>query len=151
MGMNLRGHYKQFDQDKYNKNDARAKNFGLKILNHDGAEPLWYENPDKYGPDLTDGFEFVEVEMKWEWTGPYFNFDTLHLPERKKKWRHLPIEYWIINRELSCAAIIDASEVKDEYLKEVRNRRFPNGGEYFFKIPVANCRWVRIEVEDNAS
>jgi len=141
--MDLRGHYKPFNQNTFDKNDTKAKNAALGVLNL--TEPFWYVNPDQYGPDLTDGFEFIEVEVKYHWTGSIFQFDTLHLPERKKKWRHLPIEYWILNREATHALVVDASNVKDEYLRDVPNWRFPNGGEYFFKVPSGDCRLIQLK------
>jgi hypothetical protein len=126
-----------FDRNLYDDNDS-AKELVLEFLNAT-TEATWSVGEDPYGPDLENDetTELVEVEVKHNWKSGIadFPFTTVQLPERKSKWKDLPISFWVLRSDHQRAIIIPASALQEKYLKEVSNK-FVRKGEYFYQIPV---------------
>ncbi len=79
---------KYFDRDHFARPDAHAKEIAGQFwinLRYDCIE-----NPDEYGVAVlveSKGRKFgSEVKINTGWHGPEFNFPTLHIPFRKKKF-----------------------------------------------------------------
>lgn len=133
------GVFKPFSKALYSEFD-KAKGSVLDFLGES-----WSINPDQYGPDLTDGVKWVEVEIKTHWkTPPKFPYPTVQLPERKGKWKHLNIEYWILNPEATHAVVIPASALLEEFLIEVPNK-YVVSGEKFYQIPIELCKILNLK------
>lgn len=142
----MQGKYKQFSQEDYENNNARAVNAVIHYLNHVGLYAR--ENDDKYGVDILvygRGYKHttnIEVEIKYNWKSDQtdFPYDTVQLPERKRKFRDLPksTEFWILRPDLKAVVIIPDTSVREEYLTEVPNYKIQSG-EMFYKIPLSEC------------
>lgn len=75
---------KAFSRELYDKNDW-VKYLFIDILNS-RYECNPRVNPDDYGIDiLTDKYDY-EVEVKHNWTGVKFPYDTIHYSSRKIKF-----------------------------------------------------------------
>jgi histidinol phosphatase-like PHP family hydrolase len=75
---------KAFSRELYDKNDW-VKHLFIDILNS-RYECNPRVNPDDYGIDiLTDKYDY-EVEVKHNWTGVDFPYDTIHYSSRKIKF-----------------------------------------------------------------
>ena len=79
---------KYFDRDQFACHYAHAKEVARQFWINLGYD--YIEKTDKYGVDLLvagKGRKFgCEVEINTGWHGPEFNFPTLHIPFRKKKF-----------------------------------------------------------------
>lgn len=131
---------KRFDHELYKQNDQKAKKAVLKYLGKG-----WKENPKRTDVDLTNfiGTAFVECEIKQRFTGKEFPYETVQLPERKNKWKHLNVRYFILNKECTHAVIIYPKSLKKNRLKEVPNK-YVFKGEYFYQIPVKECDVIKL-------
>ena len=87
----------------------------------------------------------VECEIKRVWSGPVFPYETIQLPERKKKYLSpdYPIEYWLLNNEQTHAIVIPGALVAAATPVEVRNK-YVWRGELFYQIPIVDCRLVKL-------
>lgn len=76
---------KPFSQDLYDQDD-KAKLTVMKYLKSRDINAI--VNPDQFGVDLieTDGPRSWEVEVKHNWDGAGFPFDTVHISARKLKF-----------------------------------------------------------------
>ena len=75
---------KPFSQDLYDNNDW-VKHLFVDILNSVDTHNARI-NPNQYGIDIiTDDFDF-EVEIKHNWKGKEFPYDTMHYANRKRKF-----------------------------------------------------------------
>lgn len=82
---------KPFSKRLY-ENDDNAKDQFVEYLRENNYE-AWI-NPDRYGIDVLahkDGIDYMyEVEVKHNWKGPDFQYDTLHYSDRKRKFLDTP-------------------------------------------------------------
>jgi len=107
---------------------------------------IW-ENPNPYGQDLiaegSKGKFYVECEVKTVWKGEDFPFDSVQLPERKKKFFDKPTLFFVWNNELSTALLFKSNDIKDLTPVEVRNK-YVASGEMFYQIPLTLTGKVRM-------
>ena len=140
---------KPFDRALFAANDVLARDTITRQLASRGLTAV--PHTARYGIDLvikdatgviTLG---VECEIKRVWTGPVLPYDTIQLPERKKKYLSpdYPIEYWILNNEQTHALVIPGALVATAVPVEVRNK-YVWRGELFYQIPVLECRYEAI-------
>jgi hypothetical protein len=89
--------------------------------------------------------EHHEVEMKSGWSGKWPNWDTVHIPLRKKKLlgKSDRLVFWILNNDCSWAVLVNGIHLKDRYIKNIRNKRAPNG-EDFYDIPISLCNFINL-------
>lgn len=103
------------------------------------------DNPDEYGVDLIAEKDskrvYVEVEVKRGWHGPTFQYDTMHLPLRKRKFLDKPTKFMIFNNSLTHAAVISRKAIKNAPVSVVPNQKV-SIGERFFDIPVDDVTFV---------
>ena len=136
---------KKFDKDLYDTYDSIAKEAAKDALQKKGYTVC--DNTDKYAQDLVaekDGEMFlVETEVKNVWKGPEFPYDTVQLPERKKKFFKERTLFFIWNAELTHAIVFWSDDVKDLEPVEVPNK-YRYKGEYFFQIPVGENELARL-------
>jgi hypothetical protein len=140
------GQYKKFSAEDYENNNARAVAAVLNYLNSMGLYAR--ENDDRYGVDIIvygKGYKHIaniEVEIKYNWKSgeDTFPYDTIQLPERKRKFRDIPksTEFWVLRPDLGAVVIIPDTAVREEYLTEVPNSKIASG-ELFYKIPLSDC------------
>ena len=100
---------KAFEQEQWELFDTPAKNVATKFWMDLGYECI--ENPDDYRIDLLvngKGKEFgCEVEVKLGWYGLTFNFPTLHICSRKKKFMSPPSMFMVMNNSLTHGAVVN--------------------------------------------
>ncbi len=152
------GVHKKFSQKLFDQNDALARQAITTWLEGRGLSII--PNPNKFGVDLyvyrsvdfatqkkPEPFYAVECEIKRVWHGPTLPWGTVQLPWRKKKYSDdeaVPVEYWILNNELTHAIVIYEAELTDKRLTEVRNK-YVDRGEYFYQIPLDVCSIVELK------
>jgi hypothetical protein len=139
---------KPFSTSLYDTNDS-AKDIFIKWLTSQEIE-AWV-NPDQYGIDVLSknkaGIEHAwEVEVKHNWKGAKFPFDSLHYSNRKQKFLKNPksVSFVTFNSErthmlISKGVDLAAAEVvvKDTIYTE---------GEKFIEIPVDKCRLFSVKL-----
>lgn len=145
------GQYKQFDRELFEQQDQRTRSAVMEYLASEGL--YCTQNPDLYGPDLLvyRGYSklyYIEVECKLVWNNQHdpstgqrvFPWPTVQLPERKAKFtrKRLPVEFWILSKDLQTAVIIPDNVIDSSMLVPVSNR-LVSEGELFFQVPVSEC------------
>ena len=137
---------KRFDRYLYRKYDEQAKQAARALLSRSGFVVV--DNPDKYAADLIaqKGDEpsfFVEVEVKDVWKGDTFPYDSLQIPERKKKFAVHRTVFMIWNSEINHCASFWSDSVWGSELKVIPNKRGPEG-EKFFQIPLSKIKFSKL-------
>lgn len=134
---------KQFDKALFAKYDHLAREATLKALRERGYEAK--HNPDTYAQDLIatkDGKQFlVECEIKAVWRTESFPYESVQLPERKRKFFNKPTLFFIWNKSATKAAVFWDHHVKDLDPVEVHNV-YLDRGEKFFQIPLDRVRFI---------
>ena len=138
---------RKFDKESYKLNDKRAKDTIRRWLDSRG---IYSHIDEDYGVDIkaynpdTKRFSNHEVEMKNMWDGDWpCHWNTIHIPERKKKLLHNDrLFFWIIKGDCSEAWFINGGSLTDSILEEVPNRCIAQG-ERFFKVPIEKCKLVK--------
>jgi len=124
---------KQFERDVYEQYDNAAKFTAQKFWEQLGYE--CNENPDHFGVDLLvrgKGKSFgCEVEVKLGWHGPEFNFPTLRIPYRKKKFTERPCHFFVLNQGMTHAAIISRHTVLAAPIEVIPNVKVPVGEKFY--------------------
>jgi hypothetical protein len=140
---------KDFDQSLYDANDRAARIAIFEFLDSEGLYAI--DNDDRYGPDIVcySGLlphYYIECEVKQAWSAEDFPFDTLQLPHRKAKFLNtgLPIEFWILSKDLRQALIIPEHVIDDSLLREVPNK-YLESGELFYAIPLSECILISLK------
>ena len=136
---------KYFDRDQFARHDAHAKEVARQFWINLGYDCI--ENRDKYGVDLLvedKGRKFgSEVEVKTRWHGPEFDFPTLHIPFRKKKFTKEKVIVFVLNNARSHAAVVGRNDVVKSPVVKVKNKMVPMG-DYFFEIPLSDVQFINL-------
>lgn len=138
---------KPFDPASYNKYDKPAKKVFMAYLKDNGYTEV-IENPNKYGIDILatyiDGsLHKYDVEVKTGWKVKYFNWSTLHIPERKRKFAE-PINQFfvVINEQYQYAYVATGAKYleADSITIDTVNK----SEDHFVDIPVKECTLVEL-------
>ena len=132
---------KRFDRSLYKKYDELAKD--ATRLYHDTIGNPVQDHPDRYKQDLICDTHLVECEVKLVWEGDDFPYDTVQLPERKKKFFNTSTQFFIWNSTLTRAATFWSDDIKDLEPVEVPNK-YVYKGEYFYQIPLDMVTFVSL-------
>lgn len=128
---------KRFDRDLFQKYDQLARDVTTKYLQSIGYEVT--EHPDRYAQDLiarSEDKDFcVECEVKLVWEVSEFPYPNVQLPERKKKFFHVPTQFFIWNKPLEYAMTFWSYDVATLEPVEVPNK-YVYAGEYFYQVPM---------------
>ena len=123
---------KQFVEEQHAIHDAEAKEAVRKFWVKHGYDCI--ENPDDFGVGLLvegKGRKFgCEVETKTGWRGPEFEFPTLRIPFRKKKFAKGRATFFMLNNARSHAAVVGRNDVVKSPVMQVKNKMVPMG-DYF--------------------
>jgi hypothetical protein len=142
---------KPFNPILFKENDRLARAAGKKYWQSLGYDVI--DNPDRYGADLiVDNKFYCEVEIKKVWSGKEFKYDTLQVPERKKKFANLdmPCKFIVFNNEQSHGFLCEGETLMASPVVEVPNR-YVYRGEFFFQVPVVNTQLIEVPNHDNDS
>lgn len=138
---------KKFSKELHDENDTLARAAGKKYWSAFGYKVE--DNPDRYGADLVvnTGWEefYSEVEIKRVWSGPNFQYDTLQIPARKKKFTELdkPCMFVVLNKEQTHAFVCDSQTLIASPVVEVPNK-YVYSGEMFYQVPVSQLLFVEL-------
>lgn len=128
---------KPFDPALFDAYDLKARAATSAFIESQGWQVQ--DHPDKYAHDLVATRKgltiLIECEVKTMWHGRKFPFDTVQLPERKKKFFGANSVFFIWNKELSDAIYFWARDIDHLETVEVPNKYILHG-ERFFRIPM---------------
>lgn len=131
---------KRFDRELYQMYDQLAKEKVNTII--DKRRFKLQENPKKRGVDLFllnkgEHILNIETEIKRVWKDKEFQYDTVQIPERKKKFTNLelPTLFVMFNADQSSYLVIKDTDLVKSPLKEVPNR-YVFKEEYFYQVPL---------------
>ena len=105
------------------------------------------ENPDEFGVDLLvdgKGREFgCEVETKTGCHGPEFNYPTLRIPFRKKKFTKGRVTFFVLNSGRTHTAVVSRQRLLKSPVVQVKNKIVPTG-DYFYEIALEEVEFVNL-------
>lgn len=137
--------YKKFDRNLHEQNDSIAKKKAIRYFKRIGFNVI--ENPDPYGIDLISDKFYVDVEVKYSWSGSHdnFKFDKLNIPYRKLKFTKLdmPSAFMVMNKQKTYAFVVSGSLLAT-CPKQVVSNKYEKEDEWFFKVPVCKCTKVNL-------
>lgn len=140
--------YKQFDQATYDKYDP-AKHQVVEWLKRRNFT-AWI-NEDQYGIDVIadkDGIRYeIEVEVKNNWSGEYFQYSGVHFSNRKRKYVSNPSNTWFImlNRERTHLLTVDGETFLNASV--ISKRTIYTEDEQFVEIPKEKCLFYKAMIE----
>jgi hypothetical protein len=138
---------KPFSQDLYD-NDDKAKHLVIEFLEANQWE-AWV-NPDKYGIDLLaldpNGIEYqVEVEVKHNWTGDSFPYQTLHFAERKRKFISTDrLTLFVTLNHDNTHGLVANDQALSEATVIVKDTSYTEQ-EQFLEISVSSCELITLK------
>ena len=133
---------KPFDQSLYDRDDA-AKYFVIDWLKTLGIEAR--VNPDDYGIDLLGtgplGNYEIEVEVKQNWSGKSFPFETLHYSARKTKFLKdgVNLRFVTLNKEWTYAAVVSGEQLASAQV--IKKNTIYTTDESFLEIPIRDIQF----------
>ena len=137
---------KPFSEELYESDDS-AKHLVIEWLNRRGHRIC--VNPDQYGIDLIglDRSERPcawEVEVKHNWKGDQFPFDTVHYSVRKRKFVQPDVKTWFItlNHERTRAVVFSHEHFMEGRL--VQKSTIYTQDEWFVEIPVRQGIFINL-------
>lgn len=137
---------KPFSKALYDTNDD-AKTLFINWL----VSQNWkaWVNPDQYGIDVLavtpEGEERqFEVEVKHNWRGPRFQYDTLHYSDRKLKFLKSPdtVSFVTLNHERTHALIASGAILSDAPI--IVKDTIYTKSERFIEVETSQCSLVKI-------
>lgn len=136
---------KRFDQSLYDRDDF-AKDLVITFLRQNNFQ-AWI-NEDQYGIDViaergNDRWE-IEVEVKHNWKGRDFPYDSVHFAARKRKFIK-PSKFnvfWMLNDDWSYALLIDGLQMSEA--PTIVKDTIYTTQEEFIAVPVAQAELVRM-------
>lgn len=138
---------KPFSQELYGKDD-NAKDQFITWLKSKGWD-AWV-NPDQYGidvlaVDLSGNTHQFEVEVKHNWKGPRFQYDTLHYSDRKRKFLKDPKRSAFItfNHERTHALLAPGHILADA--PTITKDTIYTNNEKFIEVKTMDCQLLNLE------
>ena len=138
---------KPFSQRLYDSNDS-AKDILIGWLKAQGFKAE--VNPDKYGIDILSNWEGpstgIEVEVKHNWKGAKFPYDTVHFPTRKHKFLDSAdkVLFVMFNHECTHILVVSAEHFDKIVMKNTKY----TSSESFYEIEVSNCQVLPLNPDD---
>jgi hypothetical protein len=136
---------KPFDQELYDADDD-AKLIVIEWLKAFDFDA--HVNPDQYGIDILaskrkNDYAF-EVEVKHNWTGEYFPYETVHFSSRKQKFLDDARQtfFVMLNHDLTHGLIVTREALKSS--DHVRKDTKYTSDESFMSVPIERCGLVRL-------
>lgn len=136
---------KRFSQELYDRDDF-AKELVIRFLQQNSF--IAWVNEDQYGIDVIaekDGDVFeIEVEVKHNWKGRDFPYDSVHFSERKRKFIK-PSKFnvfWMLNDDWSWALLIDGLQMSEAPV--IVKDTIYTTNEKFIAVPIDQAELVRM-------
>jgi hypothetical protein len=133
---------KEFSEQLY-KEDDNAKNLIGKWLANRWGFTNVRVNPDKYGIDLLadkDGASFgIEVEVKHNWSGARFPFNSVDYAARKTKFLEAAetVYFCTLNEERTHVLILSSDHM--DGVKLIRKETVYTSAEWFIRASIDKC------------
>lgn len=141
---------KPFSKSHYDQDDS-AKYQVVKYFRDQDYDA--YINPDKFGIDVLadkDGVQLrIEVEVKHNWKGPNFQYETLHYSDRKRKFLEFPENTYFVtlNHERTHALMV-SGRILSEAPTIVKDTIYTKG-EKFIEVMTSDCQLIHMpQLED---
>jgi hypothetical protein len=138
--------YKPFSTSLYATNDS-AKELVIDWLKRQNID-AWV-NPDQYGIDVLSKDEFGvehswEVEVKHNWRGPRFPFNSVHFSGRKKKFIKDPssVSFVMLNSGRTHLLVVKGQDLASA--DTVSKDTIYTSNEQFIEIPVTKCAFFEV-------
>ena len=131
---------KPFDQNLYDADDS-AKDLLIDYLLDCGV--VCYINPDQYGIDILGRYEGTdyafEVEVKHNWRGFAFPFDSVHYSARKRKFVMPEGKTFFVtfNHERNRFLMVNHNDFMAGKL--VNKKTIYTDSEWFVEIPISRA------------
>ena len=132
---------KPFDQSMYDADDpAKQQILDWLINTQDFNGEI---NPDHYGIDIIGDFGgepfAAEVEVKHNWVGEQFPFDTVHFSARKLKFLETPINacFMMLNHDRTHVLIVRKPYLQSAII--VTKDTIYTTYEQFIEVPLTCC------------
>jgi len=142
------GRSKRFSPSLHQSNDPKSRQIVKDYLAQFGL--IVKDNSDKYGVDLVseDGLLQIELEHRLPWVDEEFPYAEINVPERKAKFlREGQVQYIILSRAYDRLGIV-TGEIIQQFIVDdnlvVNPNKYVRNDEYFFKVPKAAFKWVKI-------
>lgn len=141
---------KPFNPDLYDTDD-NAKDQWIAFL----KSMSWtaWVNPDQYGIDVLsvdpDGNERqYEVEVKHNWRGPKFKYETLHYSDRKRKFLNNPEKTFFVtmNHNRTHALVVGGLELL--HSPTIIKDTIYTNNEKFIEVSINDCSLLQIRSID---
>ena len=84
-----------------------------------------------------------EVGTKTGWHGPEFNYTTLRIPFRKKKFTEDHVTFFVLNQGRTHAAAVNGKDLLKSPVVKIKNKMVPLG-EYFFEIALSEVQFINL-------
>ena len=139
---------KPFSKELYDDDDS-AKFLVLEWLETRGF--VVFVNPDEYGIDLLgryNGMDYAfEVEVKHNWRGSVFPFDSVHYSARKRKFIQPDVRTYFVtvNHERTWLLIVGWHDFMSGSLVEKSTIYTKN--EWFVEIPIRRVIFRELNME----
>ena len=130
-----------FDRDDF------AKELVINYLK--ARDYLAWVNPNQYGIDVfaekDDKFFEIEVEVKHNWKGEKFPYDSVHFSERKRKFiKPSPYNiFWMLNDDWSWGLLIDGLQMSEA--PTIVKDTIYTTAERFIAVPVSQATLLRMK------
>jgi hypothetical protein len=124
---------KEFSQELHDKNDW-VKHLMVDILNYGYPERNARVNTNQYGIDVVTNKYSFEVEVKHNWSGPRFPYDTIHYSTRKSKFINTDTFFVTFNSEATHYFITHSSALTAQPI--IQKDTSLTEWEAFFDVPV---------------
>lgn len=138
---------KPFSEEQYAQDDP-AKFLAVDWLSMMGFYA--YINPDQYGIDVLAIKDFndygFEVEVKHNWHGRVFPYDTVHFSARKTKFI-APNHYFIMfNNDLDSFLLVNGMSMF--FASVISKDTKYTSDESFISVPVGRCDLIRLDLTE---
>lgn len=140
----MNSNHPQFDQHRYTVHDL-AKH----VIIHELEQQGWLDvhvNPDTYAADLKatssrSGKQWtIEVEVKNNWSTGTFQYQTLHISNRKQHFNNEHHMHITCNADWSAYIIVPPSALMTA--KRVRKNTTYSRDELFMEININDCQQI---------
>ena len=84
-----------------------------------------------------------DSETKKGWHGPEFNYTTLPIPFRKKKFTEDHVTFFVLNQGRTDAAVVNGKHLLKSPEVKVKNKMVPLG-DYFFEITLSDVQFINL-------
>jgi len=143
---------KKFSKVLFDENDAIGKHVGIHFAAQIEDEVIIRIEPTKYGVDLVavgKKHHFIECEVKYNWKGGPFPYETIQVLGRKEKYFAQGAGLILVSANLQDFLYLTAKQILASPKVKVRNK-YVFEGEEFFQVPAKKARYFELQHQATA-